>query len=102
MGDVSGGLDREHRQGDPSRELLLDRVMLDLCGDVRRCRVLDDGCGEGRFSRMLAGRGADVVALDYTAALARAAHERRVSSQRTVRGTAERLPFAANTFDLLV
>jgi SAM-dependent methyltransferase len=89
-------------RGDPSRELLLDRVMLDLCGDVRGYRVLDDGCGEGRFSRMLAGRGADVVALDYTAALAREAHERGGVGQRTVRATAERLPFAPDTFDLVV
>ncbi|MGH2609810.1 MAG: class I SAM-dependent methyltransferase [Tepidiformaceae bacterium] len=89
-------------RGDPSREKLLDRVMLDLCGDVSGCRVLDDGCGEGRFSRMLAGAGAEVIAVDFTAALARAAHLRRVHGQGTVRATAGCLPFPEATFDLVV
>ncbi|MEX1104162.1 MAG: class I SAM-dependent methyltransferase, partial [Dehalococcoidia bacterium] len=68
----------------------------------RGCRVLDDGCGEGRFSRMLDSAGADVWALDYTAALAHAAHERRVPGQATIRATAEQLPFAPDWFDLVV
>jgi SAM-dependent methyltransferase len=89
-------------RGDPSRELLLDPVMLRLCGDVAGQRVLDDGCGEGRFSRKLAGAGAEVVALDFTRTLAEAAHDRRVPGQFTIRGTAECLPLAAASVDLVV
>ena len=44
---------------DRNRTMLLDPIMLDLCGDVRGQRMLDLGCGEGRFCRMLA-RGAEV------------------------------------------
>ncbi|MGE5597624.1 MAG: class I SAM-dependent methyltransferase, partial [Hyphomicrobiales bacterium] len=56
-------------QGETNRELLLDPIMLRLAGDVRDARVLDVGCGEGRFGRMLAARGATVVGLDPTRTL---------------------------------
>ena len=41
------------QKGDPNRELLLDEPMLELCGEVDGLDVLDIGCGEGRFCRML-------------------------------------------------
>ncbi|MGH2608905.1 MAG: class I SAM-dependent methyltransferase [Tepidiformaceae bacterium] len=88
--------------GAPERELLLDPVVLELCGDVGGLRVLDDGCGEGRFARKLATLGAEVVALDFTRALAEAAYHRRVPGQLTVRGTAESLPLATASVDLVV
>lgn len=53
---------KEARQGrNPTREGLLDRPMLAACGDVTGRRVLDCGCGEGRFCRILAQRGAGFV-----------------------------------------
>lgn len=52
---------------DPHREQILDPAMLALLGDVAGLRVLDAGCGEGRFSRMLAERGARVVGVDVSA-----------------------------------
>jgi len=49
----------EAREGrNPTREGLLDAPMLEACGDVAGRRVLDCGCGEGRFCRLLAKRGA--------------------------------------------
>ena len=39
--------------GDLSRKGLLDAYMLAACGDVQGLRILDCGCGEGRFCRML-------------------------------------------------
>jgi len=88
--------------GEENRELLLDPVMLALCGDPRGLRVLDDGCGEGRFSRLLAARGAHVVGLDRTRRLAETALQRRTGGEQYLQGTAEQLPFADGTFDLLV
>ncbi len=37
---------------------LLDKPMLEACGNVEGLKVLDCGCGEGRFCRMLVDRGA--------------------------------------------
>jgi SAM-dependent methyltransferase len=50
---------KEAREGrNPSRTGLLDAPMLAACGDVRGLRILDCGCGEGRFCRLLLSRGA--------------------------------------------
>ncbi len=50
---------REARDGrNANRDGLLDPPMLEACGDVRDLRILDCGCGEGRFCRKLVERGA--------------------------------------------
>ena len=41
-------------EGDSSRTMLLDDIMLEECGNVDGQLILDIGAGEGRFSRMLA------------------------------------------------
>src|SRR5690554_846234 len=48
---------REARDRNPVRNGLLDPPMLEACGNVEGLRILDCGCGEGRFCRILAGRG---------------------------------------------
>src|SRR5262245_17825630 len=53
---------RESREGaNPTRGGLLDNPMIQACGDVRGLKVLDCGCGEGRFCRILLDRGAEQV-----------------------------------------
>jgi 2-polyprenyl-3-methyl-5-hydroxy-6-metoxy-1,4-benzoquinol methylase len=49
-----------------SRELVLDASHWRLLGDVSGKRVLDAGCGEGRFARQLAERGCNVAAVDLS------------------------------------
>lgn len=49
-----------------TRTILLDPAHLEAAGDVSAKRVLDAGCGEGRFARMLAERGAQVTAFDFS------------------------------------
>ena len=45
---------RLHSEGeDELREVVLDGWMLDAAGDVSGLKVIDLGCGEGRFTRML-------------------------------------------------
>ncbi len=68
---------RETRHGkNPTRTGLLDRPMIDACGDVTGKRVLDCGCGEGRFCRMMASRGARyVLGLDRCEPMIRSAQE---------------------------
>lgn len=84
---------------DPARKML-DPLMLRLCGDVADARVLDVGCGEGRFCRMLAGRGATCIGIDPTPDLLLAARDR--GSIVPIRAVAEAMPLRAASVDLAV
>ncbi len=63
--------------------------------------VLDLGCGEGRVSRVLAGRGYQVVGLDAAQALVRLATSHK-PRQPYVAGNAGALPFRDQSFDLVL
>ena len=89
-------------QGDPSRTLLLDSVMLEECGNLEGRLVLDVGAGEGRFSRMLAQRGARTIALDLFWPMVQAARHRSAGQSAVVRSPATALPIASSTIDLVV
>lgn len=55
---------------------LLDPIMTEVCGNVENLRVLDSGCGEGRFCRILVERGAGyVLGLDLCEPMIEAARE---------------------------
>ena len=85
--------------GDFSRRFVLDPVMLARAGSARR--VLDVGCGEGRFCRMLAARGAETVGVDPTRALLDEARHRDPAG-RYLEASGEALPFDDGAFDLVV
>ena len=89
-------------EGDLNRTYLLDPVMLGLCGEVSGQLVLDVGCGEGRFGRLLQARGAHVVAIDPTPSLIREASARSLGEVRCARASAGQLPFKSGAFDLIV
>lgn len=96
---------RECREGKNSvRAGMLDAVMLEACGIVTGLRVLDSGCGEGRFCRMLVERGAAyVLGLDLCPPMIEAA--RQLQSQRDEYRVADvqDLSFLeSETFDLAV
>lgn len=55
--------------GDFAKHHLVNPVLLRLLGAVPGQRVLDAGCGNGYFSRMLAARGARVVGVEPTEAM---------------------------------
>lgn len=55
--------------GDFSKRHLVNPVLLRMLGDVGGQRVLDAGCGNGYFSRMLARRGANVTGIERASAL---------------------------------
>ena len=96
---------REARQGrNPTRNGLLDDPMLKSSGDVRGQRVLDCGCGEGRFCRMLLERGADyVLGLDLCPAMIEAAEELCSGRDQYRIADVQELSFLADTsFDLAV
>jgi ubiquinone/menaquinone biosynthesis C-methylase UbiE len=60
-------------------------------------RILDLGCGKGRFSRELRARNAEVIGLDLSTSMLQQA----VGIDR-VRGSARRLPFRSGSFDAVV
>lgn len=58
---------------DFSRDRVHGRALLDAIGPVRGVRVLDLGCGQGRFTRRLAARGARVTGIDWSERMIEAA-----------------------------
>lgn len=77
-------------------ESLLGRV-----GPLRGVRALDVGCGTGRWSRLLAARGADVLGVDRSRSMV--AEARRRSPALDVREmSVTRLELEHDTFDLAV
>lgn len=79
---------------------------LDRIARWKQQRVLEIGCGDGRLSLRLASLGARVSALDPSPAnlrKARASLTRQNARRITFRlGQAERLPYRAREFDVVV
>ena len=69
------GMTATARDGDFAKRHLVNPELLRLLGDVRGRLVLDAGCGNGYFSRMLAGRGARVVGIEPAARMVEFARE---------------------------
>ncbi|MBC8063684.1 MAG: methyltransferase domain-containing protein, partial [Chlorobia bacterium] len=88
-------------QNDSNRKFVLDEPMLAECGQVSRKQVLDVGCGEGRFCRMLTERGATTTGIDITVGLIEEARKRHPEGSYDV-GNAEALPYNAASFDIVV
>ena len=86
---LHGRFKRELGKDDPRLQGIVDSLT-PLAGR----RVLDLGCGKGRFSRALAERGAKVVGLDLSAAMLLGA-----ADIDRVRASARRLPFGPASFD---
>ena len=76
--------------------------MLAEAGDVGGARILDIGCGEGRFSRLLAERKASTVGIDPVRRLIEEARARAGASERYVLGSGDGLPFDHESFDLVI
>lgn len=93
-----------HQDGKTShREAMLDGWMLNAVGDVSRCKIVDLGCGEGRFSRMLAKRGAVVKGVDLCRPFIEFAMDHRVSDEVYLVGDMEDLHgVLSDEFDLAV
>lgn len=87
-----------------SRELLLDGVHWLRLGDVTGLRVLDAGCGEGRFARQMAERGARVTAFDFSERMITNAKgheaERQLDIEYHVADMTDLSRFADGSFDI--
>ena len=91
------------QQDQTVRTGMLDSWMIQALGDIAGRRVLDIGCGEGRFCRVLAGLGANVTGIDLTAALVKRARELAGGGEAYLLGNAEDLAELDDaSFDLAV
>jgi 2-polyprenyl-3-methyl-5-hydroxy-6-metoxy-1,4-benzoquinol methylase len=94
---------REHR--DKYRNELTDPAMLKEVGRPDGLTVLDAGCGEGYFSRILAKNGATVIGIDSSAKLIEAAQAQSLTDELPICfdiGSVNDLPYADGAFDLVV
>ena len=90
---------------------LIDRrekaAVLDALGPVEDRSILEVACGTGRFSVMMAERGADVVGLDISGPMLRQGREKAhavgvADNVEFMRGDAARLPFPDDHFDAVM
>ncbi len=82
------------------------QAVLDALGPVKDTQVLEIACGTGRFTVMLAERGADIVGLDISEPMLQQGREKARSAGVTdhlewMRGDAARLPFPDNHFEVV-
>lgn len=88
-------------QGDWSRQAILDPALEQILSDQQGKAILDLGCGEGRYSRILQGNGAVVTGIDPVPQFITRA--RSLDSVSTyVEGRAEELPFEDSSFDMVL
>lgn len=69
------------------------RLTFELCGDMAGKRVLDVGCGSGRYAVECARRGAEVVGVDFAPAMIAMAGQAAAAA-----GVAGRCRFVAGDF----
>jgi len=89
-----------------TRTLILDGPHLQLLGDVKGKRILDAGCGEGRFARILAERGAGVTAIDLSRRMLELAQAEEAKAPLGIEyiemSMTDLSPFADESFDAVV
>ena len=87
--------------GDKGRRFVLDRVMLERVARRDFQTMLDVGCGEGRFCRMLKAKGIAATGLDTTPELLARARELDPDGAY-IEASAEKMPLPDASFDLVV
>ena len=103
---ADGWTERVRTGTDWNRSYFLDKAHVDLLGGVSGLRVLDAGCGEGRFARMLAEAGAKVAAFDFSERMVELAQEKEAEEPLVIEyfhaDMADLSTLDSNTFDVAV
>lgn len=94
-------LNRMPETGDFAREFILDKPMLERAVKAKPTNMLDIGCGDGRFCRMLKQYGVQRTGIDPVQNFVDFARQRDPEGQYD-NGFAESLPYTDGEFDLAV
>jgi SAM-dependent methyltransferase len=94
-------IDRMPEGGDFAREFILDKPMLERTELSGAAKMLDIGCGDGRFCRMAKKIGISTVGVDPIKPFIERARSRDPDGKYFT-GFAENLPFSDGEFDLAV
>jgi len=85
---------------------VIDPVILQTLGDVKNKKIIEIGCGNGYFARLLAKKGAKVTAIDLSGKLLTFAIKRErakpLSIEYLVRDAANLHGIKSNSFDIAV
>jgi ubiquinone/menaquinone biosynthesis C-methylase UbiE len=78
-------------------------LVREYLGTIANLRILEVACGQGGFVHELANAGAQVTGCDFSSAALHATRSKLGANQAAlVQGDAQSLPFADNSFDVLV
>ncbi|MEM4346980.1 MAG: class I SAM-dependent methyltransferase [Candidatus Altiarchaeota archaeon] len=80
--------------------LLKVQIVIRIIGNLKSKKILDIGCGDGRFTSFLAKEGAEVYGVDYSERALRFAKV-LVPNAKFVRMDSYRLGFKASYFDVV-
>ncbi len=96
----------ELAQSGEARNCFIMPKMLELMGDVKGKRILDLGCGEGGYSRKLAKKGAELVAVDCSKKAIdhsiRLAEQENLKIEHYVRNSNDLFGIEAEQFDIVL
>lgn len=98
-------IDAHDDQGDFPKRHMMNANLLRMLGPADGRKVLDAGCGQGYFSRILASRGAEVVGVepaDVLIARARQIEEEQRQGITFVQADLSGLPDVGQPFDAVV
>lgn len=98
---ASAWIKDQSEHGDWSRRVILDPALENLLPELTNKTVLDLGCGEGRYARILKSKGATVTAIDPVPEFI--SHARSLDPDSTyIEAFAESIPCPDHHFDLII